>query len=125
MISKYKTKLPIIIIIILAVIGTIGYMMNDSGNPIRVLFKTKGGPVIFTHKNHIEEYEGDCTNCHHNAKDKYGNDIWRCRDCHSAGGAIDSACKERPIHKQCIGANCIDCHLSNGLEANNCGFCHR
>ncbi|MBN2040852.1 MAG: cytochrome c3 family protein [Spirochaetes bacterium] len=126
MISKYKTKFPVIIIILLAVTGTIGYLMEDEANPIRVHFETKGGSVVFTHKTHIEEYADDCTSCHHNAvNDETDAEAWRCRNCHIAGGDADSVCEDRPLHKQCIGANCIDCHEENGMEPGDCGFCHR
>lgn len=118
---KLNKIIPLCIIVVLAVIGIIGYSISKSGSPVRVLFKTKGGNVIFTHKAHVSDYEIDCKDCHHETDEK----VYNCRQCHSAGTDYSLICEDRPVHKQCIGANCIDCHKDMGLDEKDCKFCHR
>ncbi len=122
---KPRIIIPVFVIIILGIIAVIGYNINGSGSPIRVLFKTKGGPVIFTHKAHSEEYVDNCKQCHHSGESGEEPDNWRCRSCHFQGSDIDSICEDRPPHKECIGEKCITCHEENGMDTDNCGFCHR
>ncbi len=119
--EEMKKKAPVVIIVICAVLGIIGYSMKSSGNPIRVLFKTSGGPVVFDHREHIE-YEIECKDCHHEIDEKEDN----CRACHNKGNEdYKDLCEDRPIHKLCIGANCIDCHKENDLDTDDCKACHQ
>lgn len=124
MYERIEKKLPIIIIIICAVLGIYGYTLESSGNPIRVLFKTKGGPVVFDHRMHLEDYGFECASCHH---ELYTDEkIWNCRKCHSKEvEEYQGICDDRAIHKQCIGANCIDCHKESGLDTDDCKSCHQ
>ncbi len=116
-------KIPVIIIIICAVLGIIGYSIGGSEEPLRVLFKTSGGPVVFDHNEH-KEYDIECDKCHHELD--VDEEIWNCRACHSKGiEDYQGICDERPIHKQCIGANCIDCHKENDIDTDDCKACHQ
>ncbi len=125
MFKKFNKSIPLLIILILAVIGVIGYSIEESGSPVRVLFKTKGGNVIFSHKAHLSEYEIGCKDCHHEIDSGKPVSKYDCRECHRAGTDYDSICDDRPIHKQCIGANCIDCHKEMGMDESDCGLCHK
>jgi hypothetical protein len=125
MADKIKIILPLIIILALALIGIIGYTADESGLPVRVLFKTKGGNIIFSHRTHLEDYGLECVKCHHRIEEGKPVLVWDCRACHRAGTDYDSICADRPVHKQCIGANCIDCHREMGMDEKECGLCHR
>ena len=120
--QRLKKIIPYIIAAILLVIGIIGYMSKDTGSPVRVLFKTKGGNVVFTHKSHISKYKISCDKCHHEMK----KSDYNCRNCHAKGTSYDGFCTKQAIHKQCIGANCIGCHKKTmGMEEKNCKYCHK
>ena len=125
MLNQIKSFIPLIIILVMAIIGIIGYTVEETGSPIRVLFKTKGGNVIFSHKTHLSEYDIKCKKCHHEIEPGKPVVKWNCRECHSAGTDYDMICEDRPIHKQCIGANCIDCHKEMGMDEKDCGLCHK
>ncbi|MDY6969171.1 MAG: cytochrome c3 family protein [Spirochaetota bacterium] len=121
--KEAESKILLGVIIILAIVGIIGYSIGGSGSPIRVLFKTKGGPVVFDHKTHSEEngYGIKCDKCHHETEDEM---VYNCRSCHKPGTEYDSICEDKAPHKQCIGANCIECHKEEGMESDNCKQCH-
>ena len=124
MFEQIEKKLPLVIIAVCAVIGIIGYSLESTGNPIRVLFKTKGGPVVFDHRAHLDEYYLECNKCHH----EEGNDekIMNCRECHNRGNEdYKDICEDRAIHKLCVGANCIDCHNENDMDTGDCKSCHQ
>ena len=122
MLQKIKKFLPYFIIISLSLVGILGYLSKDTGSPVRVLFRTKGGNVIFSHKTHLSDYGIECVKCHHDT----GKKEYDCRKCHSKGTDHDNLCSDRAIHKQCIGANCIDCHKEEtGMDEKNCKACHK
>lgn len=124
MFEQKTNKLELGIIAVLAVISIIGYSMKSSGSPIRVLFKTNGGPVVFDHKVHEEDAGIECSICHHELDTD--EKIMNCRQCHNAVSEdYGSICEDRPIHKQCIGANCIDCHNKEGMDTTDCKSCHK
>ena len=126
MTDKLKWIIPLIIIFITAIIGIIGYTTDDPSFPVRVLFKTKGGNVVFTHQEHARGYGLDCKKCHHSFNIENIKSGWNCRYCHSSGAIYDELCSGQAIHKQCIGANCVDCHKEMlGMEEKDCSFCHK
>ncbi|MDY6933889.1 MAG: cytochrome c3 family protein [Spirochaetota bacterium] len=127
MTEKYGEKLALAFIIILAIIGIIGYSLQSSESPIRVLFKTKGGAVIFDHRAHLSEneYGIKCIECHHDIDDETKANEKNCRSCHGPGKECDAICEDAPVHKQCIGNNCIECHNKQGMDAGECSLCHR
>lgn len=125
MIDRIKKSLTEIIIITFTILGIVGYSITSSDPPIRVLFKTKGGNVIFDHEAHssTDEYNIKCDSCHHETDSD--EKTMNCRQCHRAGSEdYDSICDDRSIHKQCIGANCIDCHKDEGIDVGDCKICH-
>jgi hypothetical protein len=90
------------------------------------------GPVVFTHKRHVLEYQINCWECHHDYNDD-GENIWspwyetgKCIDCHDPVEKIGAAVKlETAFH-----LNCISCHRKEGIYAEefgalkDCGSCH-
>ena len=120
-------RFALALIIVLAIIGIIGYSIKSSGSPIKVLFKTKGGIVIFDHRIHSSknEYNIKCQMCHHNMEDEKSALGWKCRICHGPGKECDLCCEDDPVHKQCIGSNCINCHKQEGMDASDCNLCHQ
>ncbi len=125
MFEQNEKKIPLLLIVIFAVLGIVGYSLKSTGNPIRVLFKTKGGPVVFDHRTHDSEYDIKCDACHHEV-DSEDSKYPACRECHRKGiEEYKDICEDRPIHKLCIGANCIDCHKKNDMDTGDCKSCHQ
>jgi len=124
MLERFEKIFAIILIVGLVVVGVVGYSIKTTGSPIRVLFKTKGGMVIFDHREHKGEYDIKCSSCHHEADSEDSNIEWNCRSCHSIGMENYLICEDNPPHK-CIGSNCIDCHTKNGIDTTDCKACHK
>ena len=122
--EQIKRKIALLVILILALVGLVGYSIKSSGEPVRVLFKTKGGPVIFDHKAHSDKggYDIECVKCHHQIE---GESEQRCRACHSSETEYDSICENAAPHRQCIGSNCITCHKEQGMDDGECNLCHK
>ena len=126
MLDKLKWILPLAIIIITLIIGIIGYLQKDfEGQPVNVLFRTKGGAAVFTHKKHALVYGLECQKCHHNFTDGLDK-ISKCRTCHSKGTDYSMLCSDDAIHKECIAKNCIKCHQEMmGNDGKDCTYCHK
>jgi hypothetical protein len=124
MIKRSENLIAIVLIFLLAIIGIAGYAFEKPQKFIRMVYKTKGGAVILDHRFHSSE-EGaglECSECHHNydPDDQEGSEM-NCRKCHFEDKDIaEEACAEAPVHKRCIGKNCVDCH-----GAEECGLCHK
>ena len=81
--------------------------------PEEVEYTPAYGDVIFTHALHMEDYEIECGQCHH--EDMEGG-MSRCADCHES--------LKKVLHKNCQG-----CHKrleSEGKETGpvKCRECH-
>lgn len=87
--------------------------------PVRILFKSTGGKVLFDHKKHVSEegYGYACMDCHHDLE-KEGDVPAACGECHEADseGTIK---RSDALHKQCIG-----CHKDAGDGPAKCEDCH-
>ena len=92
------------------------------------------GEVIFPHREHFEDYEIECSECHHemNAKsidlphEEYFDESWvDCKDCH-----------DKPKSEEMVAHACSNCHDSQPINIadamiskkvaihNNCWGCH-
>jgi hypothetical protein len=126
MFKKIKQFIPFIFILIFTIIGIVGYSIEKSKTPIRVLFKSKGGYVIFSHEAHVRDYDlRKCQSCHHNIQPPASLDVWRCRDCHHEGSEYENICEDKAPHIQCVGAKCVECHTGMGFDPKDCSFCHK
>ncbi|MEJ5361524.1 MAG: cytochrome c3 family protein [Spirochaetota bacterium] len=69
-------------------------------------------PIRFNHKRHIEEYETECIDCHHNGSLK------RCSECHGKKDKGEVISLRGAFHQQCH-----ECHVkSKGPKG--CAGCH-
>lgn len=106
---------------ILLVVGVICYTAfakKAPEQPVRIMFKSTGGNVLFDHKEHLSEsgYGIACADCHHNLEDE-GSKPAPCGKCHTPDS--DEAPKRSDaFHKQCK-----DCHTDGGGPV-NCAECH-
>lgn len=116
MTSKKQLQLAAWIAAILLVVGTLSYIFTAKAQkeqeeqvnkpPIRVLYKTKKGKVLFDHKTHTQETKHglSCTDCHHHPEDEE-EAIRSCNDCHVYPD------KDTTVHP-----TCMDCHEQEEIE---------
>ncbi len=87
MTPKREMQIAYILIIVLLFVGVISYAAfpaKTPDEPIRLMYKTVAGKVLFDHKTHtdIAGYAISCGDCHHTlAKDEYA-DAQSCSECH-------------------------------------------
>jgi len=88
-------------------------------NPLRIMYKTTGGKVLFDHKTHFSEagYAFECNTCHHMLEDE-GERPTSCGECHLSDGE-DAPKRSDALHRQCIG-----CHKDSGSGPVECYACH-
>ena len=141
--SKKPQNLALGMAIILFFVGIISYTAFSAKapvEPVRMLYRTLGGDVLFNHKTHVSEAKKgtDCFDCHHHPADDELN-TQKCDHCHSPSPEIDrtKACLEchdygdydasevikrsDSYHKQCAG-----CHEERNVEPKekSCDKCH-
>ncbi len=118
--------------------------------PEDIVFPSKVGDVAFPHQMHVEEFELECSDCHHNinakALDTPHEDYFNysqidCQVCHTGSSALmkeDYNCskchhsdpthigKEKITAKVAIHNKCWSCHdMDTGKEASEeCSSCH-
>lgn len=117
MTSKKQLKLSIWIAAILLVVGTLIYIFTalaekkphtdlEKTPPIRVLYDTTNGKVLFDHKTHTSEtkYGLTCQDCHHHPPEDEEEAIRSCNFCHLYN-------KEKTPYP-----NCLLCHDEEEIE---------
>ncbi len=123
---------------------------DTTGIPPVITSPSSAGEVVFPHQQHIEEFEIECKDCHHETNaaalemphENYFDDFWiDCKICHHEGGSGKlqaqscSKCHHtNPVNiadetlssKVVIHKNCWECHdVGTGSEASeNCSMCH-
>lgn len=107
---------------ILFLIGVVCYAAfpdQAPEQPVRIMFKSTGGKVLFDHKFHFSEdgYGIECTDCHHDIEDPKTRPS-SCSECHEPD-AEDGVKRSDALHTQCIG-----CHEDSGGGALKCAECH-
>ena len=122
MTSEKKLQLAKWITAILLVVGALSYIFTayarktQEGSiqhePVRVLYETAKGKVLFDHKTHTSEtkYGLSCIDCHHHPEDEE-EAIRSCNFCHLY-----------PAKDEAFHPNCLDCHDREeveGVETNN------
>ena len=112
----------VIILIVATVVAIVGYSFSKPPSPPpKIWFDSPGGDIIFDHAYHVKL--ATCDECHHNYEEgaTEGAEM-SCRSCHYFGEARELE-SDDPTHKRFIGANCVECHKSQGLEL-RCDSCH-
>jgi hypothetical protein len=110
-----------VILLLVAVVGYAGYPVKKPESPLRIMFKSISGNVLFDHKEHTsdEAYGFKCKDCHHEIE-KEGEKPSRCGDCHKAEeGEGMGPLRPDAFHQQCKG-----CHEDQGMGPVNCTACH-
>lgn len=93
---------------------------------MRLTFKTDEGPVVFDHHVHStsEDYDLECSECHHKPAAGTAAKTPRCDTCHSEGSKSNASFEDGDIHTGSIGVKCAECHEEE-IEEESCEFCHK
>lgn len=124
MTNKKNNKIALIVLVVLAFAGIIGFIIDKKlESPIGLVMFTNGGAVVFHHAEHTSEDGAaiECSTCHHNLEDGEEGVEMSCRKCHYEDKDIaEEVCTEDPTHKRCVGTQCATCH-----EDESCSYCHK
>lgn len=144
MTPQKELKLAYSLAIILLVVGVISYAAFPAKmpeKPIRIMYKSVAGKVLFDHKTHDSEagYGLSCSDCHHHPEDE-DSSLRACGDCHQApaeGQEFPESCTEchepdeiedTEIIKKtdAFHSQCEECHQESGAgpQENRCSWCH-
>ena len=115
--------LAYVIAAVLFAIGVVCYAAfpeKKPEEPIRIMFKSTAGKVLFDHKQHTWEdgYGIDCLDCHHAWEEDSGEKPLSCTECHPVDSE-DEIKRSDALHQQCIG-----CHEDDGTAPTDCTQCH-
>jgi Zn finger protein HypA/HybF involved in hydrogenase expression len=107
--------------------------------PVRVMYKTSAGKVLFDHKVHLEDagYGISCQDCHHHPEDEE-EDYRSCGACHGTEetmATLEVTCLEchesdeydledMTMRKDAFHGQCIQCHVEYEKGPEECGSCH-
>ncbi len=120
MTTQPNLKISILLMIIFFIAGIVCYIAfpsPESGDqPMRLMFQNKAGKVLFEHTGHVDEYDLDCMECHHNLED---DEIYNCSECHEDTGDEDMPSRSDGFHMQCKG-----CHEDSDAGPVECNSCH-
>ena len=119
MTSQRDLKVAIFMMIIFMITGIVCYASFSPpvpDEPMRIMFQTKAGKVLFTHSVHSFDYTSDCFECHHLTS--FPPD-YNCSECHFKEGDVLMLSREDAFHDQCI-----KCHDDMGEGPVECDACH-
>ena len=113
--SKREKTIAFCAAIILLIIGIVCYAAfpeKQPEEPIRIMFQSTAGKVLFTHDVHTSEdgYGLECVDCHHYWEEDEGEKPVSCGECHmTESEEVDFPKKSDAFHQQCMG-----CHEDSG-----------
>jgi hypothetical protein len=132
MTSKNETKLGYVIAVVCLVVGVLLYgtlPAEPPETPVRLMFQSAAGKVLFDHQIHMDRYGLSCSDCHHADENDSALPV-SCSDCHQieaeyvpalgAGGKFN-----HDAHSMDFGFDCADCHHMGTEGASHCGDCHQ
>ena len=109
MTPKREVQIAYILIVVFFFVGVISYAAfpaKTPDEPIRLMYKTVAGKVLFDHKTHAADsgYGLACGECHHHPEDEE-EALVKCGYCHQV-----------PAEGETYPKTCLDCHESEDLE---------
>jgi hypothetical protein len=130
-------------LLFIAIVCYAAFPVEKPETPIRLMYQTNAGKVLFDHQTHTGEkgYGLDCYDCHHHPPDEEAALIGcgqchvpkpeegvfpeSCLECHEASDMEDS---EYPKRADAFHAQCRKCHdqFEKGPQSGseNCSKCH-
>ncbi len=116
-------------LLLVAIVCYAAFPVEAPKEPIRLMYQTKAGKVLFDHKTHTDAngYSLDCFDCHHHPPDDESA-LMACGDCHvptPEEGVIPESClechdegdvedSEYPKRSAAIHDQCTNCHKEYG-----------
>jgi len=84
-------------------------------SPVRLMFKTVGGNVLFDHQTHSDKYGIRCVDCHHSQEEGSAELPGNCGACHGTESKYvpalgDKGKFDHELHSKKLGLVCSDCH---------------
>ena len=134
--SKNELKLVYVLAIVCLVVGVFCYSSLPAKSPeppVRLMFKTVGGNVLFDHQAHSDAYGKKCIDCHHAHDDSRSDAPGSCGRCHQSDSEYipafgDNGTFDHGMHSMDMGLSCNDCHHNydeeDGGEPQLCSDCH-
>jgi Zn finger protein HypA/HybF involved in hydrogenase expression len=119
MTSKGEQSLALALAAILLVVGIVCYAafaQKAPEEPVRLMFKTTAGKVLFDHKTHVSDdgYAIACDDCHHEEQD----------ETMSCSGEWCHGPDSDPKRGDALHMNCKGCHEDMGAGPVECAACH-
>jgi hypothetical protein len=111
-----------VVLLVLAVVSYAAFSAKPPKRPLRMVFQSVAGKVLFDHERHAADrgYGLSCGECHHTLEPDEYEDAQSCSACHDPEqGDEDMLKRSDAIHKQCI-----DCHKDYGAGPVDCSECH-
>ena len=110
--------------IVLFVVGVISYAAfpaKTPEQPVRIMFDSVAGKVLFDHKTHTADsgYGLACADCHHNLEEGE-TEPPSCLECHEQ----QTEDADVPKRSDAFHLQCINCHQEIEAGPRECGFCH-
>lgn len=104
------------ITLVLGIVCYSAFSQEPPKEPVRIMFKTTAGKVLFDHKTHAAEagYGIACEDCHH--EEQEGTKSCGGEDCHGP--------ESDPTRGDALHSNCKGCHESGGAGPVECAACH-
>ena len=130
-------------LLLVGIICYAAFPVRAPGQPIRIMYQTNAGKVLFDHYTHTDAsgYGASCFDCHHHPSDddsaliacgachqapaEDGSKPERCLDCHDESDIEETEMSSRAdaFHTQCTG-----CHEEFGKGpqpgSDDCSLCH-
>ncbi len=118
-------QVALLLLVASLITGVVAFYYNDAKappeEPVRVVYDSKGGLVVFDHAAHVARMEDDCTACHHTGDEE------SCRTCHEENDIpVMDAYHEKGEDYQDDDSyqSCMSCHKAEGMNPKNCRGCH-
>jgi len=134
---KNELKFVYALAIVCLVVGVFCYSSLSAKapeEPIRKMYKTVGGDVLFDHQTHSGDYNLECVACHHDFDSDAGAGApVSCGNCHQMEGEYVPAFGKggrfnHDMHSDDYGLSCNDCHHDYNEEEGGtpqmCSDCH-
>ena len=120
--GKKELQFAYTLAVVLLLIGVVAYAalpLKAPDPPIRIMFKSTAGNVLFDHKEHSSPmgYGFKCEDCHHDIEGEDERPM-ACGECHMREGE-DGPKRSDAFHQLCQG-----CHEELGLGPVQCSGCH-
>ena len=121
---KKELRFAYVLAVVLLGVGVISYAAFSSKppeRPVRIMFKSIAGKVLFDHKTHTADsgFGLSCNDCHHTLE-AGETDAQACLECH----APKSEDPDVPKRSDAFHRQCIRCHQEIEAGPIACAACH-